>query len=126
MRKKPSQSTPSLKKSKRSSNGAEPEVAVLPEKKRAQEQETTAAIPERPADPYAQLTGYVDHRELLRVLTEVRNGNFSARMPFDQIGLSGKICDAVNDIISMNERMIQEFTKAGETIGRQGKLNQRI
>ena len=33
----------------------------------------------------------LDNRELLRVLTEVRNGNFSVRMPFDQVGLSGKI-----------------------------------
>src|SRR5690606_30066446 len=72
------------------------------------------------------LTGYVDNRELLRVLTEVKNGNFSVRMPFDQIGLSGKVCDTVNEIISLNEKMIQEYTKAGQIIGKQGKLNQRI
>src|SRR5690606_15277307 len=68
----------------------------------------------------------IDSRELLRVLTEVRNGNFSVRMPFDRVGLSGKICDTINDIISLNERMVKEFTKAGEIIGKQGKLNQRI
>jgi HAMP domain-containing protein/signal transduction histidine kinase/CheY-like chemotaxis protein len=68
----------------------------------------------------------LDDRELLNVLTEVRNGNFTVRMPIDKVGVSGKICDMLNDIISLNERMILEFTKAGNTIGKQGKLTQRI
>ena len=58
-----------------------------------------------------------DPKELLRVLTEVRNGNFSVRMPFDEVGLNGKICDTLNDIISLNEKMMLEFTRAGNTIG---------
>src|ERR1700744_75626 len=73
----------------------------------------------------AELPGEID-KELLRVLLEVRNGNFQARMPFDQGGTSGKICDTLNDIIEMNERMTQEFTKASNTIGKEGKLNHRI
>ena len=47
-------------------------------------------------------------------------------MPIDQVGTSGKICDTLNDIIEMNERMTQEFTKASNTIGKQGKLTHRI
>src|SRR5215203_2562072 len=73
-----------------------------------------------------QLIGLVDNRELLKVLTEVKNGNFTVRMPIDQVGLSGKICDTLNEIISINEKMMQEFTRAGNTIGKQGKLTQRI
>ncbi|MFI5152972.1 MAG: HAMP domain-containing protein [Chitinophagales bacterium] len=69
---------------------------------------------------------HLDERELLRVLTEVRNGNFSVRMPIDKVGLSGKICDIVNEIISLNDRMMLGITKAGNTIGKQGKLTQRI
>jgi HAMP domain-containing protein/signal transduction histidine kinase/DNA-binding response OmpR family regulator len=67
-----------------------------------------------------------DSKQLLKVLTEVKNGNFSVRMPIDEIGLNGKICDTLNDIISLNERMMYEFTKAGNIIGKQGKLTQRI
>jgi HAMP domain-containing protein/signal transduction histidine kinase/DNA-binding response OmpR family regulator len=78
------------------------------------------------ADDYEQLNGVIDQRELLRVLTEVRNGNFTVRMPFDQVGLSGKICDTLNDIITLNEKMMLEFTRAGNIIGKQGKLTQRI
>src|SRR2546423_679427 len=39
----------------------------------------------------------VADRELLKVLTEVKNGNFSVRMPIDEVGLSGKICDTLNE-----------------------------
>jgi len=69
---------------------------------------------------------FLDHTLLFQVLTEVKNGNFSVRMPIDQYGLSGKICDSLNDIIELNERMTLEFTKAGNTIGKQGKLTQRL
>ncbi len=65
-------------------------------------------------------------KELLRVLIEVRNGNFNVRMPIDEVGISGKICDTLNEIIAINERMTQEFTKACNTIGKQGKLTHRL
>ena len=68
----------------------------------------------------------LDTRELLRVLTEVKNGNFTVRMPVDEVGLNGKVFDTLNEIISLNERMMNEFTRAGNTIGKQGKLTQRI
>src|SRR6185369_11191750 len=35
-------------------------------------------------------------------------------------------CDTMNEIIELNERMTLEFTKAGNTIGKQGKLTQRL
>src|SRR4030095_10907441 len=71
-------------------------------------------------------TAFLNDEELLRVLTEVKNGNFTVRMPINQVGINGKICDILNDIISLNEKMMQEFTRAGNTIGKQGKLTQRI
>src|ERR1044071_1655922 len=73
-----------------------------------------------------QLAGQFDSRELLRVLTAVKNGDFSVRMPFDQVGISGKISDTLNEIIGLNEKMTNEFIKAGQIIGKQGKLTQRI
>ncbi len=39
-------------------------------------------------------------KELLRVLTEVKNGNFTVSMPIDETGLSGKINDTINQMIS--------------------------
>ncbi len=70
--------------------------------------------------------GQLDTSELLRVLIEMRNGNFSVRMPIDQVGLDGKICDTLNEVITMNQRMIQEFTAVRNIIGKQGNLTQRV
>jgi HAMP domain-containing protein/signal transduction histidine kinase/DNA-binding response OmpR family regulator len=75
---------------------------------------------------HAHLYPSPDLKELLRVLTEVKNGNFTVRMPFDETGINGKIYDTLNEIITLNERMMAEFMHAGNTIGKQGKLTQRI
>lgn len=42
---------------------------------------------------------YLDPKLLLTVLTAVKKGDFSSRMPNDQIGVTGKIYDAFNEII---------------------------
>ncbi|HET7898086.1 MAG TPA: HAMP domain-containing protein, partial [Flavisolibacter sp.] len=68
----------------------------------------------------------IDRRELLRVLSEVKNGNFSARMAVDKVGISGKICDTLNEIIALNETLISEINQARSIIGKQGKLNHRV
>ena len=75
--------------------------------------------------PY-QDDSLVEDKELLRILLQVRNGNFSVRMPIGETGVKGRVFDTLNEIISLNEEMMQEFTKAGNTIGKQGKLTQRI
>ncbi len=128
MRKKNSHSSSIVRKVKNDSNGKSAPVAVLPEKqsKRKKPGSPELFYPQNVNSSYAQVSEIMDSRALIRVLTEVKNGNFTARMPFDQLGLNGKICDTLNEIISLNERMMQEFTKAGEIIGKQGKLNQRI
>src|ERR1043165_9622801 len=69
--------------------------------------------------------GELDVHELLRVLAEIRNGNFSVRMPIDKLGINGKICDTLNDIISLNEILVEELTIARNTIGKQARLNHR-
>ncbi|HEY1038543.1 MAG TPA: HAMP domain-containing protein, partial [Bacteroidia bacterium] len=111
---------------KNSKNGIHAEKDVMVLEKPRGIQKTKNKIPELIIDPIDQLSGFLDKQELLRVLSEVKNGNFNVRMPIDHVGLSGKICDTLNEIIQMNERMMQEFTKAGNTIGKQGKLTQRI
>src|ERR1044071_7780715 len=68
----------------------------------------------------------IDSKLLLQVLTEVKNGNFSVRLPVDETGMYGKICDVLNEIISLNEDMTREFNRASITIGKQGKLTHRL
>ncbi|HLO47882.1 MAG TPA: HAMP domain-containing protein, partial [Kamptonema sp.] len=64
-------------------------------------------------------------KQLLRTLVAVKKGDFSVRMPIDQTGLSGKISDALNDIIELNERMAAELDRIGTVVGKEGKIAQR-
>ncbi|MBI2270509.1 MAG: HAMP domain-containing protein [Bacteroidetes bacterium] len=86
----------------------------------------TAAVKNKNKKVEPQEQDLVDNKLLFQILSEVKNGNFSVRMPIHQVGLSGKIYDILNDIIRLNERMIAEFTKAGSIIGKQGKLTERL
>src|ERR1043165_3665153 len=77
-------------------------------------------------DEQVRSSDELDDRELLSVLTEWRHGNFNFRMPIDKVGLSGKICDTLNEIMSLNETLVEELTLARKTIGKHGRLNHRV
>src|ERR1700733_14134339 len=68
----------------------------------------------------------LDLRELLRVLSLVKNGKLSTRMPVTQAGINGRICEVLNDIIDLNERLVAEISEAEKTIGKRGNLSKRI
>ena len=70
--------------------------------------------------------GHLDLKELLKVLSLVKNGKLDVRMPVTQTGITGRICEAVNDIIDMNERLVAEISSAKITIGKKGNLSKRI
>jgi HAMP domain-containing protein/signal transduction histidine kinase/CheY-like chemotaxis protein len=68
----------------------------------------------------------LDLKELLRVLSLVKNGKLSTRMPVTQAGINGRICEVLNDIIDMNERLVAEISSAEKIIGKKGNLSKRI
>ncbi|MGN6401817.1 MAG: HAMP domain-containing protein, partial [Flavisolibacter sp.] len=117
----------SIKKTK--ANGAEPapvptileEATVTPSKK------SNGKRPQNPTNFFpSEVDGLIDQRQLLGVLVEVKNGNFAVRVPNDQIGVTGKIYDTLNEIIALNEILVQELSQARKIIGKQGKLNHRV
>ena len=63
--------------------------------------------------------------ELLAALRAFRRGDFSVRLPRGRSGVAGEIAEAFNDVVELNDRMTKEFERLGETVGRQGKINQR-
>lgn len=73
-----------------------------------------------------QTTDSIDLKELLNVLSQVKNGKLHVRMPVTQGGLSGRICEVLNDIIDMNERVVSEISSAEKIIGKAGDLSKRI
>src|SRR5688572_20593174 len=67
----------------------------------------------------------IDSKQLLKTLMAFKKGDFSVRMPFDQEGVAGKVNDALNDILELNERMEKEFERISRAVGKEGRINQR-
>ena len=68
----------------------------------------------------------VDARVLLGVLTKLKKGDFTARMPEDWTGIAGKVADTLNEVIETNQRLGRELDRVGRTVGKQGKTSQRL
>ncbi|HYO95863.1 MAG TPA: HAMP domain-containing protein, partial [Polyangiaceae bacterium] len=67
-----------------------------------------------------------DMHTLLQVLTAVKRGDFTARMPIEQTGLAGKVADALNDIIEQNQRLAKDLARVSDEVGKEGRTQQRV
>ncbi len=67
----------------------------------------------------------IDPKKLLKVLSDYRRGDFSVRLPVDQVGTAGKIYDTLNDVIELNQRMAKEFARISNVVGKGGNIKQR-
>jgi HAMP domain-containing protein/CheY-like chemotaxis protein/signal transduction histidine kinase len=67
----------------------------------------------------------LDNRTLLNALVAFHNGDFSARLPVDHTGITGKIADTINEIFEMNSRMRDELARLSKTVGKDGRISER-
>ena len=67
----------------------------------------------------------MDSKTLLTALTAFRKGDFSVRLPMEWTGIAGKVADAFNEVVALNERMAKELDRVRRVVGIEGKLNQR-
>ncbi|MBB3221482.1 HAMP domain-containing protein [Pseudoduganella umbonata] len=72
-----------------------------------------------------ELPEELDLKLILQTLMALKKGDFSARMPSDWTGVSGKIADTLNDIIDTNDRIVKSVTEVSRVVGREGRLTQR-
>jgi HAMP domain-containing protein len=68
----------------------------------------------------------LDELELLRVIGDVKSGDFTSRMPAHWTGVAGKVADGLNAIISSNEALSTELQRVSRVVGKEGKLSQRV
>ena len=68
----------------------------------------------------------LDSGELLAVLNAFRSGDFSARMKADKEDAAGKIAEALNDAIGLNQRMASELARAYQAVAVEGRMSQRV
>jgi HAMP domain-containing protein len=70
--------------------------------------------------------GQEELRELLRVFTAMRDGDFTVRLPGHWTGLHGKIADAVNSVVAANQCISEQLEEVGLAVGKEGKTKERV
>jgi len=63
---------------------------------------------------------------LLVALQAVREGDFSVRLPVDWPDQWGRVSDAFNEIVAINELMANQLSLVGQVVGREGRTKQRV
>jgi HAMP domain-containing protein/signal transduction histidine kinase/CheY-like chemotaxis protein len=67
----------------------------------------------------------LNKREVLNVLNAFRRGDFSVRLTSNHEGIDGKIAECLNEVIALNERMVREFGRISNAVGKEGRISQR-
>src|SRR5947209_6541444 len=67
----------------------------------------------------------MDTTTLLTALTALKKGDFSVRLPLEWTGVAGKVADAFNEVVELNQRMARELDRLSRVVGKEGRLSQR-
>jgi HAMP domain-containing protein len=63
---------------------------------------------------------------LLDALVDLKKGKTGVRLPSDWTGVEGKLADAFNEVVELNERMASEMKRLNRVVGKEGRLSQRL
>ena len=63
---------------------------------------------------------------LLHALHALKRGKTGVRLPAEWTGISGRVADAFNEVVEMNERMAHELGRLNKTVGKEGRIGQRL
>src|ERR1700687_4361502 len=64
----------------------------------------------------------IDGRVALSVLTAVKRGDFTVRMPSNWTGTAGKFASSLNDVIESNQRLEREIRRLSKRGGKEGQI----
>src|SRR5450755_4138598 len=67
----------------------------------------------------------LDENAVLSVLSKVKAGDFSVRLPLDWVGVAGKIADGLNEVITYNQAAEAELARVSQVVGKEGRFSQR-
>src|SRR5579871_4055405 len=67
----------------------------------------------------------LDANSVLATLIAFKKGDFSVRLPVNQVGIAGKIADVLNDIFELNENMSKELARVSTAVGKEGRISKR-
>jgi len=63
---------------------------------------------------------------ILNALVALKKGKSGVRLPAEWIGVAGRLADAFNEVVELNERMAGELGRLNRVVGKEGKLGQRL
>src|SRR3954470_15277928 len=63
---------------------------------------------------------------VLHGLLSLRRGERGKRLPVEWTGLAGKVADAFNQMIEMNENLAEELGRLSRSVGKEGRISQRL
>src|SRR3984957_21358138 len=63
---------------------------------------------------------------LLQALTALKKGQPNVRLPAEWTGVAGKVADAFNEVVEINEQLAAELARLRRSVGKEGKLSQRL
>ena len=78
------------------------------------------------SDPEGEESGEARSRSILAAMVAFRDGDFSVRMPADWVGTDARIAEAFNQTIAQNHRVLGEVARLSATVGKEGRLKQRM
>ncbi len=90
--------------------------------KTARESRKPRDVMEPPVDELAE----VRTRQVLVAIMAFRDGDFSVRLPRDWGGTEGRIAEAFNQAIGHEDRIAREVMRLSSTVGKEGRLQQRM
>src|ERR1051325_3338073 len=65
-------------------------------------------------------------KRILATIAAFRDGDFTARLPTDWEGVDAEIAEAFNQTIARKERILKEVARLSATVGKEGRLRQRM
>ena len=100
-------------------------IAQQPRSKRAGASKPAARVEFEVQAPLDESSGSRS-RQILAALLAFRDGEFTVRLPGDWDGTDGQIATAFNQITSQEARIAAEVARLSATVGKEGRLSQRM
>ena len=63
--------------------------------------------------------------DILGALVALKRGDGTVRLPAHWTGLPGKVAEALNDVVDLNQRMSDELARLAVVVGKEGQVKQR-
>jgi len=78
------------------------------------------------SDSGGEHNGQLVTEQILMVLTALKKGDFSVRLPVTLTGTAGRVADAFNDVAEMLSSTTEDLSRVCRVVGKEGKIAERL